>query len=83
MYEIGVSDKGSLVGLDPSDLHKSIETLKKMANELKADVEIVRTRETQDGKAVAEVLVRKCLDDLEHFLEVRVAIIGGPDAGSK
>jgi GTPase len=37
----------------------------------------------EDNRVVAEVLVRKCLSDDQHFLEIRVAIIGGADAGSK
>ncbi|KAJ3413060.1 GTP binding protein [Chytridiales sp. JEL 0842] len=36
----------------------------------------------EDGERfVAEVLVRKCLSDDQHFLEIRVAIVGGADAG--
>jgi GTPase len=36
-----------------------------------------------EERFVAEVLVRKCLTDDQHFLEIRVAIVGGADAGSK
>ncbi|KAJ3282153.1 Short integuments 2, mitochondrial, partial [Blyttiomyces sp. JEL0837] len=34
-----------------------------------------------EERIVAEVLVRKCLTDDQHFLEIRVAIVGGADAG--
>ncbi|KAJ3020169.1 GTP binding protein [Thoreauomyces humboldtii] len=87
MYEIGVSDKGTLVGLSDRDLHASIATLRKMGAALSADVSIVRERvvTTEDHQGpvrkVAEILVRRCLTDDQHFLEVRVAIVGGADAG--
>ncbi|TPX70436.1 hypothetical protein SpCBS45565_g01818 [Spizellomyces sp. 'palustris'] len=86
MYEIGVSDKGTLVGLTQHDLDRSVATLRKMGEALRADVSIIRERDvTSPGETparkVAEVLVRKCLTDDQHFLEIRVAIIGGADAG--
>ncbi|KAJ3169110.1 GTP binding protein [Geranomyces variabilis] len=86
MYEIGVSDKGSLVGLTQHDLDASLATLKKMGTALCADVSVIRERvvtadDTVPARKVAEVLIRRCLSDHHHFLEVRVAIIGGADAG--
>ncbi|KAJ3105526.1 GTP binding protein [Phlyctochytrium planicorne] len=90
LYEIGVADNGKLIGLNPHDLEASLETLRTMGKRLSADVSIIRKREVSsvlgpDGASVplvvAEVLVRKCLTDDQHFLEVRVAILGGADAG--
>ncbi|KAI8919514.1 P-loop containing nucleoside triphosphate hydrolase protein, partial [Powellomyces hirtus] len=86
VYEIGVSDKGTLVGLTQSDLDASVNTLKRMGEALRADVSIIRERvvtfeDEKPLRKVAEVLLRKCLTDDQHFLEVRVAIVGGADAG--
>ncbi|KAI9097268.1 GTP-binding protein 2-like protein [Phlyctochytrium arcticum] len=86
MYEIGVSDKGVLVGLTQENLNNSFATLKKMGEALRADVSIIRERvvtpaTVEPVRKVAEVLFRKCLTDDQHFLEIRVAIIGGADAG--
>ncbi|KAJ3095331.1 GTP binding protein [Physocladia obscura] len=144
IYEIGVSDRGELVGLSRDDMRESINTLRKMGAALSADVSIIRERvihvspkenkrkeriisnynsdqslvsentekfdtvddhefETDlDGfsfsldldsnslkrdypsleeRIIAEILVRKGLEDDEHFLEIRVAIVGGADAG--
>ncbi|KAJ3299550.1 GTP binding protein [Borealophlyctis nickersoniae] len=83
MYEVGVSDKGGLVGLTPADLAASIDTLRRMGQALRADVSIIRERQVSADpvRMVAEVLVRKCLTDDQHFLEVRVAIVGPADAG--
>ncbi|KAJ3106182.1 GTP binding protein [Phlyctochytrium bullatum] len=93
MYEIGVADNGQLIGLNPRDLEASLATLRLMGSRLSADVSIIRvrdvtpssTKDTKDSERelryVAEVLVRKCLTDDQHFLEIRVAILGGADAG--
>ncbi|KAL7751299.1 hypothetical protein RI367_003159 [Sorochytrium milnesiophthora] len=119
LYEIGISDKGHLVGLTDEELDASLTTLKKMAARLHADCSIVREQQVQgDGvhatniltnisnhlssvaakagtptipeedssdstpvrRRVAEVLIRKRVED-EHFLEIRVAIMGGSDVG--
>ncbi|KAI8844234.1 hypothetical protein BC829DRAFT_446006 [Chytridium lagenaria] len=65
MYEIGVADNGELIGLNPRDLEASLSTLRLMGSKLGADVSLIRKSE-----------VSTCL-----FLEVRVAILGGADAG--
>ncbi|KAI9318892.1 P-loop containing nucleoside triphosphate hydrolase protein, partial [Zopfochytrium polystomum] len=81
MYEIGVADNGQLVGLSRRDMESSLKTLRQMGERLRADVSIIRERTVCPERVVAEVLVRKCLTDDQHFLEIRVAIIGGADAG--
>lgn len=42
IYDIGVSDNGSLVGLNDTDLKDSLATLKRMAKELGADISVIR-----------------------------------------
>ncbi|KAJ3197621.1 GTP binding protein [Irineochytrium annulatum] len=65
----------------------SLDTLRRMGSQLSADVSIIRKRLVEnllpdsEDRFVAEVLVRKCLSDDQHFLEIRVAILGGVDAG--
>ncbi|KAF9407933.1 GTP binding protein [Podila epigama] len=123
IYEIGVADDGSFVGLSPEDMDVSLSTLHRMAEFLNADVTILRrvsvesTRHFQqeqdpdqdqdDGLAenmstplasrkiftnsgsprtepeylVVEAKVTSRLADEHHFLETRVALVGGPDAG--
>ncbi|KAF8931178.1 hypothetical protein EDD21DRAFT_380938 [Dissophora ornata] len=118
IYEIGVADDGSFVGLSPKDMEMSLQTLRRMADFLKADVTILRrvsvesTQQqttSEDGSAVAagpgivrkqlstytnsgsprtepeylvvEAKVASRLADEHHFLEIRVALVGGPDAG--
>ena len=81
MYEIGVADNGQLIGLSSQDMNASLVTLKKMGTALRADMSIVRQRTVSNGKVIAEVMFRKGLLDEQHFLEIRVAILGGYDAG--
>ncbi|KAG0272464.1 GTP binding protein [Linnemannia exigua] len=115
IYEIGVADDGSFVGLSPQDMEVSLQTLHRMADFLKADVTVLRrvsvestqqvdTLSTEDGSCtpgvvrrrlstnlgsprtdpeylVVEARVTSRLAEEHHFLEIRVALIGGPDAG--
>lgn len=115
IYEIGVADDGSFVGLSPQDMEVSLQTLQRMADFLKADVTILRrvsvestqqgdTSSTEDGSGTSGVVRRRLstnigsprtdpeymvvearvtsrLAEEHHFLEIRVALVGGPDAG--
>ncbi|KNE62494.1 hypothetical protein AMAG_07708 [Allomyces macrogynus ATCC 38327] len=93
LYEIGIADNGQLVGLSSADLAESLRTLEAMAAHLDADCSIVRQRQVlprllhgnadtdAEPRHVAEILVRKRVDNEDHFLEIRVAILGGSDAG--
>ncbi|KAF9274301.1 GTP binding protein [Mortierella alpina] len=108
IYEIGVADDGSFVGLSPEDMEISLQTLHRMADFLKADVTILRrvsveSTQPEDGSApgivrkhpsthisiprtdpeylVVEAKVTSRLADEHHFMEIRVALVGGPDAG--
>lgn len=83
LYEIGIADNGQLVGLSAQDLEQTLSTLKTMAQTLHADVSVIRQRnvkEEPEQRWVAEVLVRKCIDE-EQFMELKVAVIGGVDSG--
>ncbi|KAG0358964.1 GTP binding protein [Gamsiella multidivaricata] len=104
IYEIGVADDGSFVGLSPQDMEASLQTLHRMADFLKADVTILRrvsvkstqqndpsqpengpeafgSPRTEPEYLVVEAKVTSRLVDEHHFLEIRVALVGGPDAG--
>ncbi|XP_052836282.1 LOW QUALITY PROTEIN: GTP-binding protein 2 [Drosophila gunungcola] len=80
IYEIGVSDAGYLQGLSDKDMNASLTTLKQMAHSLGASTSVLRRKTIASRRSVAEVLVRKIPDD-QHNIEVRVAVLGGADAG--
>ncbi|KAF9917807.1 GTP binding protein [Lobosporangium transversale] len=114
IYEIGVADDGSFVGLSPQDMEVSLQTLHRMADFLKADVTVLRkvsvestqqNEAIQDGSSSSSAIARKQLSansgspktkpeylvveakvtsrlvEEHQFLEIRVALVGGPDAG--
>ncbi|XP_063231438.1 GTP-binding protein 2 [Bacillus rossius redtenbacheri] len=84
IYAIGVEDNGVLAGLSDYEMTASMQTLQQMAFKLGATITVLRERvvngENGNGRKVAEVLVRKVPDD-QHSIEVRVAVMGGVDAG--
>lgn len=80
IYEIGVSDSGKLQGLNDEDMSDSLSTLNKMAHKLGASTTVLRRKSLVGCRSVVEVLVRKIPDD-QHNIEVRVAVLGGIDAG--
>lgn len=81
IYEIGVSDNGKFQGLSDDDMTDSLSTLNKMAQSLGATTTVLRRKSLNNGhRSVAEVLVRKVPDD-QNNIEVRVAVLGGQDAG--
>lgn len=63
IYEIGVEDDGALAGLQNGDMAASLQTLKNMAVKLGATCSILRERMLDNGRKVAEVLVRKVFQD--------------------
>ncbi|GAM26974.1 hypothetical protein SAMD00019534_101490 [Acytostelium subglobosum LB1] len=78
IYEIGVEDDGSATGLSDEDVAASMDTLKRMASRLNADMTTIRERNGAKGK-VLEVLIRKYTSD--DFSEVRITVVGNVDAG--
>lgn len=80
IYEIGVSDSGQLQGLADGDMKASLNTLKQMAHKLGASTTVLRRKSIVGRRCVTEVLVRKIPDD-QHNIEVRVAVLGGVNAG--
>lgn len=61
IYEIGVEDNGVLTGLTPRDMTASLQTLEQMAIKLGATTTILRNRVLDNGRKVAEILVRKVM----------------------
>ncbi|KAJ8923870.1 hypothetical protein NQ315_010452 [Exocentrus adspersus] len=80
IYEIGVEDSGILAGLSKRDMTASLQTLQQMAVKLGATTTILRERVLDNGRSIAEVLVRKVPDD-QNNIEIRVAVLGNADAG--
>lgn len=54
IYELGVSDKGLVVGISDRDLHHSMETLRKMSNFVNAEICVVRERTVFNCNSASE-----------------------------
>lgn len=94
IYELGVEDKGLLVGLTEREAADSLNTLFMMSEKLGASLTVLRERliefdqqlhqdcgQDDDGvRKVLEVLVRKVPEDQES-VELRVAVLGNIDVG--
>ncbi|XP_062319762.1 GTP-binding protein 2 [Osmerus eperlanus] len=84
VYQIGVEDNGMLVGLSEEDMRASLNTLRRMAEKVGADITVLREREVdydaEIPRKIAEVLIRKVPDD-QQFLDLRVAVLGNVDSG--
>lgn len=79
IYEIGVEDDGTLLGLSDADMKASYETLKFMADKLDASVSISAERAGKHG-ITRTALVRQRLTQATH-LEIRVVTVGNVDSG--
>ncbi|XP_015795657.1 GTP-binding protein 2 [Tetranychus urticae] len=85
IYEIGVEDKGLLVGLTEEEADSSLRTLYLMAEKLGATVTILREKivspaTSSTKRKVMEVLIRRVPDD-QGSIELRVAVLGNVEAG--
>ena len=82
LYEIGVEDDGSLHGLTQAEMSASLATLERMCEQLDAQMTVRHTRLVPPAnRAVAEVVVRALNEQSVPKSEVRVAFLGGADAG--
>eukprot|EP00741_Cyanophora_paradoxa_P012906 tig00020629_g12462.t1 len=78
IYQIGHDDDGTARGLPDAELAASLETLRRMAEALKAEIHVLRERQGVEGRC-AEVLVR--LVSNTRYLDIRVAVAGNVDSG--
>ncbi|MEE6502655.1 hypothetical protein FKM82_004586 [Ascaphus truei] len=79
IYVIGQGSDGTDYGLNEADMDASIATITSMAEQIGADMILLREHQEAGGK-VRDYLVRKRVGD-NDFLEVRVAVVGNVDAG--
>eukprot|EP01062_Namystynia_karyoxenos_P006215 TRINITY_DN1216_c0_g3_i2.p1 TRINITY_DN1216_c0_g3~~TRINITY_DN1216_c0_g3_i2.p1 ORF type:complete len:667 (+),score=239.48 TRINITY_DN1216_c0_g3_i2:127-2127(+) len=81
LYEIGVDNSGLPKGLAEDEYRESIDTVRRMAAQLKCDVSIVceKVVSKQPLMRCCELMVRKMSED--ECLDLRVAICGNVDSG--
>ena len=85
IYELGVEDKGMMVGLSEDEATASLQTLYMMSEKLGASLSVLRERQIFDEhdqkmRRTLEVLVRKVPED-QDSVELRVAVLGNIEVG--
>jgi GTPase len=81
VFTVGLAvAEGETSGLTSAELSASVATLTDIAHECDADVTELRSAHGDEGKLVADYLVRRRLPE-EDFREVRIAVVGNVDAG--
>eukprot|EP00003_Mantamonas_plastica_P033591 TRINITY_DN971_c0_g1_i4.p1 TRINITY_DN971_c0_g1~~TRINITY_DN971_c0_g1_i4.p1 ORF type:complete len:286 (-),score=105.77 TRINITY_DN971_c0_g1_i4:67-924(-) len=81
IYEIGVEDNGHVHGLDDDELDSSIATLEAMAEQLAAEVTIIKRRKGDHGQS-AVCMVRRLVAAGESCVDLRIAVAGNVDSVS-
>lgn len=79
-YQIGVSDNGFLLGLNDNDMAASMSTLKIMAGQIGACIQVLKRKILASGRTCCEVLVRK-ISDTKNLEEIRISVMGSVDSG--
>ena len=80
VYQIGVEDCGNLKGLSEDELEYSLATVTQMADRLSAKITSLTRTRTPSGRWAARVVVRR-LTQASNAVDVRLAMLGGVDAG--
>eukprot|EP00158_Paraphelidium_tribonemae_P006313 Partr_v1_DN27772_c3_g1_i2_m67675 putative GTP binding protein len=83
IYELGVSDHGILIGMTQHELDLSLDTLRSMANELGAELSVVRERSICGRARSISKEVRLRRDQLKQASYSKPRLLGGAsDSGS-
>ena len=82
LYELGVGDDGTLIGMTPEERKATLATLTTMASHIPADISIEREVSLPNDRVALECLVRRRLIEEDAFLEISVAVVGGQDGKS-
>lgn len=79
IYNIGVEDDGTMVGLTEEEYKETINTLKSMAETNNYSIMVLTSTETENNKKVYEVLVREKNEN--KYIDIKIAVAGSVDAG--
>jgi GTPase len=82
LYELGVGDDGTLIGMTTEERDATLSTLTTMASHIPADISIEREVTLPNDRVALECLVRRRMIEEDAFLEINVAMVGGQDGKS-
>lgn len=83
IYELGVQDKGRMVGLTEDEASASLQTLYLMSQKIGASITILTERQINRDRKSFRILVRKEPEEcmIDSCEELRVAVLGSTDVG--
>ncbi|ORX57534.1 P-loop containing nucleoside triphosphate hydrolase protein [Hesseltinella vesiculosa] len=85
LYELGVSDDGTLSGLSEQEMEATLDTLRRMAAELNANVSIKKSVQLTNDKRVIEARIRQHQptggSNSTHHSDLRIVVIGDTGTG--
>ncbi|KAI8069694.1 P-loop containing nucleoside triphosphate hydrolase protein [Gongronella butleri] len=85
LYELGVSDDGTLTGLSAIDMEATLATVRRMAQELNAEVSIRRDMAVGDQRVIEARIRQRGYDNSSngrmHHTDLRVVVIGDTGTG--
>lgn len=80
IYNLGVEDDGSIVGLTSEEYSMTIDTIKKIANMNNYHItQLSKTETENDQKYMYELLIRE--NNNNNYIDINVAVAGPVDAG--
>ena len=80
IYNLGVEDDGSIVGLTSEEYSMTIDTIKKIANMNNYHItQLSKTKTENDQKYMYELLIRE--NNNNNYIDINVAVAGPVDAG--
>ena len=79
LYEIGIADDGFAKGVNLQEYEESLKNLENMATKCDAVCSIITKKEISNGIYIAEVLVRKKVDE-GNYIDLSIVVAGNVDA---
>ena len=79
IYNLGVDDDGTIVGITKEEYETTINCLKSAADKNKYSVSIITSTPVDKNKNIYEILVREIND--HSYIDIKVAIAGSVDCG--
>lgn len=79
IYNLGVEDDGTIVGITDLEYEETLSVLNSAANTNNYSVNLLTSIPTEDGKKIYEVLIRERNDN--KYIDVKVAVAGNVDGG--
>ena len=79
IYNLGVGDDGTLIGITQSEYEETIGNINKIATKNNYSVKLLSQNIIKEDKKIYEVLIREINEN--KYIDIKVAVAGNVDAG--